>query len=76
MYIAYFVKICCVIYLRRYYMATAIILLAEFIFFVVMSFLFEYHWRNDDFEKKTAIMIRIWYYSICAICLGVMAFSL
>lgn len=41
-----------------------------------MSFLFEYHWRNDDFEKKTAIMIRFWYYAISIICLGIMTFSL
>ncbi|MCE9643015.1 MAG: hypothetical protein K8Q97_01675 [Candidatus Andersenbacteria bacterium] len=57
-------------------MATVIILLAEFIFFVIMSALFEYHWRNDDFEKKTTIMIRLWYYVVCIMCLGIMAFSL
>lgn len=57
-------------------MVTLIILSIEFVFFLIMSALFEYHWRNDDFGKSTTIMVRVVYYAISLACLGGMAIAL
>ncbi|MEO6077838.1 MAG: hypothetical protein ABIP54_03555 [Candidatus Andersenbacteria bacterium] len=54
-------------------MISLYIFLAELVFFLIMTGLFEYHWRGHDFDGKTHVMIRAWYYSISAICLLVMA---
>lgn len=57
-------------------MVTLILFLIEIAFFGIMSALFEYHWRNDGIDKKTAIIVRVWYYIVSAICLGIMVVAL
>lgn len=44
------------------------VLIGETLFFVIMTVLFEYHWRNHDFDGRALLAIRLWYYLISIIC--------
>jgi hypothetical protein len=54
-------------------MITWYIFLVEFVFFLVMTVLFEYHWRGHDFDGKTHVIIRAWYYTVSIVCMLIMA---